>query len=277
MRSFDGVPIAVHPYAATGNGPDIWLSHATGFCAACWTPVVDGLSALAGRIVGWDHRGHGGSGSNGVPVSWWDMGGDVLAIVDSFPRRDAPSIGVGHSMGAATLVIAEITRPGTFDAIVAVEPILIDPPVRRTDYPLAAVVRKRRRTFPMRQNAMANFERKVPFSRWHRDALDGYISEGLRDTIDGVELACHPDFEAEVYDTAGAHGAMALLDRVEASVHVVVGSESDTVDLSLAGRIVEALPQATLEVVEGAGHLIPMEQPDAVVAAVASVFAQNAE
>lgn len=275
MRSFDGVAIAVHPYAVTGNGPDIWLSHATGFCAACWAPVVDGLSATAGRMVAWDHRGHGGSRDNGSPVSWWDIGGDVLAVLESFSRRDAPSVGVGHSMGAAALVIAEITRPGTFDAIVAVEPIIIDPPVRRTDYPLAAVVRRRRRTFPMREKAMANFARKAPFSRWHTDALYGYISDGLRDTIDGVELACHPEFEAEVYDTAGAHGAMALLGHVEATVHVVVGSESDTVDRGLADRIVAALPRATLQVVDGGGHLIPMEQPDVVVAAVETVLART--
>jgi pimeloyl-ACP methyl ester carboxylesterase len=201
-------------------------------------------------------------------MSWWDVAGDVSEVVSSFPDRGALSIGVGHSMGGAALVMAELTRPGTFDAMVVVEPILLTGPFRRTPYPLADVVRKRRRAFPMRERARANFERKIPFARWHPAALQGYISDGLVDTPDGVELACDPAFEAEVYETAGAHGAMALLHRLDLPFHVVVGELSDTYDVDWASRIVAAVPGATLEVIAGGTHFIPFEQPEVVVAAV---------
>jgi pimeloyl-ACP methyl ester carboxylesterase len=270
--SFDGTPVAVHPFPAAGSGPDIWLAHATGFCAGCWAPVAHGLADLAGRIVGWDHRGHGGSGSNGLPVSWWDMAGDTVEVVSSFPERDAGSIGVGHSMGGAAVVMAALTRPGLFDAIVAVEPILLAPPYRRTPYPLAEVVRKRRRTFPMREKARANFGRKIPFSRWHPDALAGYISHGLVDTADGVGLACAPEFEAEVYDTAGAHGVMGLLRRLDVPFHVIVGDASDTYDVAWAAEIIDAVPGASLQVVPGGTHFIPFEQPEVVVGAVERII-----
>jgi pimeloyl-ACP methyl ester carboxylesterase len=270
--SFDGTGVAVHPFPARGRGPDIWLAHATGFCAGCWTPVAAGLAGLAGRIVGWDHRGHGGSDSNGCPVSWWDMAGDAIEVVSSFPPRQVPSIGVGHSMGGAAIVMAALTRSGLFDAIVLVEPILLAPPYRRTPYPLAEVVRKRRRSFPMREKARANFERKIPFSRWHPDALSGYLNHGLVECADGVELACAPEFEAEVYDTAGAHGAMALLGDLDLPVHVMVGDASETYDIAWARKIVDAIPGATLEVVAGGTHFIPFERPEVVVAAVERII-----
>jgi pimeloyl-ACP methyl ester carboxylesterase len=171
-------------------------------------------------------------------------------------------------MGGAAMVMAALTRPGLFDAIVLVEPILLAAPFLRTPYPLAEVVRKRRRTFPMRERARANFERKVPFSRWHPDALSGYLAHGLVDTADGVELACAPEFEAEVYDTAGAHGAMALLGRLDLPVHVIVGDASETYDVAWARKIVDAIPGATLEVVAGGTHFIPFERPEVVVEAV---------
>ncbi|MGF1664807.1 MAG: alpha/beta fold hydrolase [Acidimicrobiia bacterium] len=272
MISFDGTAVAVHPFPAAGRGPDIWLAHATGFCAGCWAPVADGLAAVAGRIVGWDHRGHGGSGSNGFPVSWWEMAGDVIEVVSSFPPRHAPSIGVGHSMGGAATVMAALTRPRLFDAVVLVEPILLAPPYRRTPYPLAEVVRKRRRTFPMREKARANFERKIPFSRWHPDALSGYLSHGLVDTADGVELACAPEFEAEVYDTAAAHGARGLLGRLDLPVHVIVGDVSDTYDVAWAAEIVDAIPGASIQVVAGGTHFIPFERPEVVVEAVERII-----
>jgi pimeloyl-ACP methyl ester carboxylesterase len=268
VKSFDGVDVDVHPFPSTGDGPDVWLSHATGFCCACWRPVAAGLASGAGRIVGWDHRGHGGSGSPSLPVSWWDIARDVVGIVSSFPDRGGLSVGVGHSMGGAVLAMAQLTRPGLFDVIVAVEPILLGPPYRRTAYPLAEVVRKRRRSFPMREKARANFERKTPFSRWHPEALDGYIDQGLTDTDDGVELSCLPEFEAEVYDTASGHGAFPLLGRLDIPFHVIVGDASDTYDVAWAEKIVEAAPNASLQVVAGGTHFIPMEQPDVVVAAV---------
>ena len=134
-------------------------------------------------------------------------------------------------------------------------------------------VRKRRRTFASREQAYANFQRKVPFSRWHPDALGGYISGGLRDVPEGAELACHPEYEAEVYETATAHGALELVGLVKGTVDVMVGDRSDTVDLELAERMVQALPNGRLTVVPGAGHLIPMEQPDDVASAVRRLVA----
>jgi pimeloyl-ACP methyl ester carboxylesterase len=56
---------------------------------------------------------------------------------------------------------------------------------------------------------------------------------------------------------------LAALSRVEASVSVVVG-EHDMRDFHMAAEaLVEALPNAQKTIVPGAGHLAPLEQPQA--------------
>jgi pimeloyl-ACP methyl ester carboxylesterase len=199
------------------------------------------------------------------------MATDVLTVVDG------SGIGVGHSMGGAALVMAEVTRPGTFSALVLAEPILLAPPVRRGSYPLAEVVRKRRRVFGSRAAARENFVSKLPFSRWGSAALDGYVAGGLVDAANGVVLGCDPDFEADVYDRSTGHGVLELVSRVSAPVVVLVGEDSDTYDVEWAGVIASAFPQGRLEVVRAGTHFIPMEQPEVVAAAVRSVVDQDAE
>lgn len=261
MRTSDGVELAVRVVEGAGDRGDLWFSHATGFCGACWGPVIEQVRPSVRRIIVWDFRGHGRSGRVVPPVSWWDMAGDVADIMGEVGTADGPTIGVGHSMGGAALVMAELTKPGTFDGLVLVEPILLGDPIRRTGYPLADVVRKRRRVFESRERALMNFSRKLPFSRWDRTALEGYVADGLRDGPDGLELACVPEFEAEVYDTAHGHGSYRLIGRLAPPVTVIVGDRSDTYDVNWARSITSAMPRGELVVVAGGTHFIPMEQP----------------
>jgi pimeloyl-ACP methyl ester carboxylesterase len=246
----------------TGSAPSgtVWLSHATGFNGACWNPVIERLREDAATIVVIDHRGHGRSQRVPIPISWWDMGNDVRWIVDRVDGP-APHIGVGHSMGGAAITMAEVTRPGTFGAMVLVEPILLGDPIRRTDYPLAEVVRKRRRQFVSREKARSNFGRKTPFSRWDPKAIDGYVASGLRDEDGALVLSCLPEFEAEVYDAAHAHGAFRLLRHLRPPTVVMMGEEADTFGLDWAGEIVRAMSDAELAVVAGGDHFIPMSHP----------------
>jgi pimeloyl-ACP methyl ester carboxylesterase len=264
MRSHDGTDLFVEVLDGAGSTGSVWLSHATGFNGACWAPLIESIRSEVGRIVVWDHRGHGRSNAVPMPVSWWDMGNDVVLLLDQIGPGPGPVIGVGHSMGGAAVVMAEITRRGSFDALVLVEPILLGEPTRRTDYPLADVVRKRRRVFESRERARLNFGRKAPFSHWHPAAVDGYVSAGLREDGDTFVLACAPDFEAEVYDAAHAHGAFVLLDQVQAPSVVMMGEEADTYGLDWAQQIVRAMPTAELSVVAGGDHFIPMSHPNLV-------------
>ena len=60
-------------------------------------------------------------------MSWDATGADVLAAVDSLGLNDP--VAAGHSMGGASILIAQLARPGTFRELWAFEPIVMPPEV----------------------------------------------------------------------------------------------------------------------------------------------------
>lgn len=263
-----GVEVAV--YRRPGGSPCVFLAHATGFCAGVWRPVVDALDR-PGRtwtVTAWDARNHGASGRAPHPISWWDVAADAARVVEAMPRR-GPVIGVGHSMGGATLLMAQAGH-ALFDVLVLIEPILPGPPIGRVDHPLVGLARRRRREFPTRADARANFASKPPFSTWDPGALDGYVDGGIIEEEGGARLACLPEDEAEVFLGASAHGMVERLGEVEIPVLLLVGSDTDTYPVSWAAELARKLPAGHLDVIEGGTHFLPMERPELVARRIAA-------
>jgi pimeloyl-ACP methyl ester carboxylesterase len=266
IRSSDGTTVAVYD-GDLDSGARLFLSHATGFCAGAWAAVI-GESALG--WTAWDFRGHGRSGRVASTLSWWEMGGDAAAVRDA-TRADA-AVGVGHSMGGAALLMAEIDRRGRFDALVLYEPIIPPPPFRRdTELLLARLARKRRAVFESRQEALDNYAGKPPFDRWDARALHGYVQGGLVDETGETVLACGPATEAEVFIASGAHALVDRLVEVEIPVTVVCGAETDTYPLEWAHHLASSLPRGDLLVLPDTGHFGPMERPVELAQIIASV------
>jgi len=234
------------------------LAHATGFCGGVWRPVVAALPEDFETRV-WDFPCHGSAPKLEHPIDWWAMGNWALRQVTGV---SGPLIGVGHSMGGAALLMAEITAPGTFSELLLVEPIVFPPPFGRYEAPMAALAEKRRNHFPSRDEARANFAGKLPFSSWDRLALDGYVECGLVETDEGAELACRPLDEAEIYRAATQHGAWDLLGKVGVPVSVLAGESSATHTADFVRYLASQIPHCEFEIVPGTGHFLPMEMPE---------------
>ena len=117
----DGVGIAVYDFG--GEGPDLLLVHATGFCAEPFGPLA---RQLGGRFRCWalDLRGHGRSDRpDDGDFSWSGFATDVLAVIDHL-GLDRP-FGVGHSCGGATVLLAEQARPDSFRSLYCFEPVVM--------------------------------------------------------------------------------------------------------------------------------------------------------
>jgi pimeloyl-ACP methyl ester carboxylesterase len=235
----------------------IALAHATGACGGIWRPVVAELGRDFETLV-WDFPGHGGGRPLGHPVDWWDLGRFVLETVP------AGAVGVGHSMGGTALVMAEVLAPGTFRGLILVEPILLPPPYQPIDPVIAQRAEKRRTRFPSRAAAREGFAKRLPFSKWHSGALDGYVEGGLVETGGEVELACRPSDEAAIYRSAGAHGAWERLSEVSAPVLIMAGALSDTHPEEFCRQMAGQFRGAGFEIVGAASHFLPMEQPELV-------------
>lgn len=243
----------------------MFLAHATGFCARTLDGVIAGFPSTTAH----DFRGHGRSGPGPLPVSWWDMASDVAAVRAATPAESA--VGFGHSMGGAALAMVEIERPGSFDALVLFEPIVFGRPFGRRDHHLARLAERRRRAFPSKAAARDNFLGKPPFDGWTEAAFEGYLEDGLSARDGSVELSCVPEFEAEVYRSAAAHGLFDRLDELSCPVTLVVGEESDTYPEGWPETLADAMPDARLVRVAGT-HFAPMEHPATIAEQIAAAF-----
>lgn len=270
VTAHDGVAVAAR--WTDGGQPGLVLAHATGFCKECWEPVASTPELSGIAMVSFDQRAHGDSGVPPLPFDWWDTARDVLTLIDR--AGWARPVGLGHSSGGAALAMAEILRPGSFGALVLVEPILLPGPVgRRDDNPLAAGAERRRHSFPSRRAALEAFRGRGPFARWTEEALGAYVEGGLRRSGDAWALKCAPEHEAEHYRVAWATGAWDRLGDVGCPVIVAGGEQSASHPRAFLEELAARFPAARLEMLPGATHFAPMERPRLVAALVGEALA----
>jgi pimeloyl-ACP methyl ester carboxylesterase len=249
-----------------GRGTPVLAVHATGFCKELWTPVARLLAPHP--VVATDQRGHGDSAAPPPPYDWWDLGRDALEVLTGC-GLEGP-VGLGHSSGAAALVMAELLRPGTFAALVLVEPIIFPlPPLRMEDNPMTVAALRRRRSFASEAEAAASLRGRGAFAGWTEEALALYVRHAWRDEAGARVLKCAPETEAEFYRGATAHGAWARLHEVGCPVVLAAGRESTSHPVEFIAGMRERFAAARLEVIPGAGHFLPMERPDVVASLVA--------
>lgn len=273
----EGAGIAVEGSAGDGT-PSILYVHANGFCKELWRPVARAVDEVHPEAT-WlsiDLRGHGASDRGGPPYRWHPLAVDILEILGGTNGAPADAaaagiVGVGHSMGGASLARAEILRPGTFRALVLIEPILFPPPHGRTDIPLADVAMHRRRVFPDRDATHRRFASAGPFSSWDPEVLDLYVDHAWGPGPEGWTIRCEPAVEADYYREGNNVDTWDRLHEITTPVTLVAGERSDTHRGEYLDRLHARFAAADLVIVEEAGHLVPMERPRAIADIVAAV------
>ena len=276
ISSTDGVTIAMHDFGGTGS--PILLSHATGFHGHCMKPIADGLMSNH-HVMALDHRGYGDAETvDPAGISWDQYGLDALAAAQylSDQHNGEPIVGIGHSMGGASLLMAAQRAPQLFRALFVFEPIVfppVDESVDRPVNPLAGGARKRRSTFDSYEDALANYASKPPMSAFHPDAREQYVLHGFKKTDNGVELKCLPEHEAVTYETGGTSGAWEQLGNIQTRTWVISGALAPFQPSSFAEAVSQQMTSSTFIRWDEVGHFGPLERPDLIVTYVASVLA----
>lgn len=275
VPSTDGVILELHDM--DGDGPDVLVAHATGFCAGAYGPFADRLAGHGFHVWGLDFRAHGESTAPADgDLSWHGMTDDVLAVADAI--GSGPLLGYGHSMGGACLVAAELRRPGTLRRAVIFEPIIVP---RGFDSPpggnhLAVSARRRRPSFPSRPDALTRYASRPPLGAFRADALAAYVEHGFVEDDDGtVTLACSPVHEAAAFEAPGKP-QIGEVDGV--AVPVVVGCGQRYLGpgpADFAPDVADALPQGSLVRYAHLNHFGPFQDPDTLADDAATAFAES--
>ena len=275
--SLDGVMLAFHDF--NGTGSPILLSHATGFHAHCFEPLAEMLNSEH-HVVGFDHRGYGDAETvDPTHIEWTEYGNDALAAARKVyaSHNNEPIIGIGHSMGGASLLMAAQREPHLFRALFVFEPIVFPPsPVddaERPGSPLPGGARKRRSHFADFEEALQNFASKRPLSNFHSQAREAYVRHGFKKSSDGgIELKCLPEHEARTYETGGSSGAWDTLPTIQTPVWVMAGVLAPFQPSTFAGAVAEQMPNGTFVQWDELSHFGPLENPQMIADFVVSVI-----
>lgn len=198
--------------------PPMIFAHATGFHARVWDAVIEHFPER--RVLSLDLRGHGRS--EGGPIDdWRTMSSDVGAFLKQLRIKRA--LGVGHSMGAHTLLQCGVDQPDAFSKLVLFDPVILPPefyvqgaPGFGGDAPHPAI--RRKRDFESAEEMIERFKDRDPYNLFDDRVFKDYCRFGLLPSGRGkwLELACLPEMEASVYGSSrsnsGIHDTARKLD-----------------------------------------------------------------
>ena len=255
-----------------GTGPLAHLSHATGFCAGAYTPLAAKLRPYL-HVIGMDDRGHGKTSAPADPgrLKNWDIFADDLArLLEQFQE---PVIAMGHSRGAVTSMLIAISRPELVRALVLIDPTILPYSwmwwwflAKKTGLarfvPIAYKAAQRRNGWLSREAMFAAYQGKGPFQGWKDGFLEGYITEGTKETGQGtIKLCCEPAWESRCF-AACPHDVWRYIPKILQPTLVLYGAESDTFLASAVRRFKARVPTASFRRLEHTSHFVPMEQPE---------------
>lgn len=265
VEAADGIRLAT---AHGGQGDaDLFFVHANGFCKEVWNPVISAIQTEPFAWLSMDLRGHGDSSMSEPPMHWDLLGRDVVALLDGRPGL----VGVGHSAGGAAVARAAAASPNAFTHLVLIEPIILPAAPERAESHLSNAARKRRRVFESRAVAKERFS-EGPFGDWTAEAVDAYLDGGFRQTDAGFELKCSPETEAEFFVSGFDHDTWDLIGAIDAPVTIIAGGRSTTHVDPYLGMLADQFTNVDVIVLEDAGHLVPMEEPEQVAEVIDAVM-----
>ncbi len=266
-----------------GQGPTLWMVHATGFHGRVWDQVIHHLGG-GHHVIATEQRGHGRSEAADFNT-WADFARDQAALAAAFELQGA--VGIGHSMGAYALVQAAAAEPSRFRQLVLIDPVLLAPaayllpPVPPgTLHPAAS----RKHRFDSVQTMFDRFVARPPYSVFNPQSLMDYCQHGLRPADDGqgFQLACAPAFEGKVYPLARQEpGIYASIRALQIPVLVVRARPQDPAILpwdplgtpTWAGLAKEFSKGRDLQLMDKT-HMLPMEDPALTARLISEAIAQ---
>ena len=253
--------------------PSLLFVHATGFHGRCWDGIIERFADC--HCIAYEQHGHGRS--EGGPIEHWGaVGAELAAFVDSLGYSFG--VGIGHSMGAHSLVVAAALSP-VFERLLLIDPTIFDPAsyTEEANYRRAIsgnVPSSRRRSeFDSPEQMIESLAGKGSFPVFDRRMFEDYCRHGLIEQEDGsFHLACSPQVESSVYVSSRSNNK--IYDNVHAidvPVHIMRARQGErdgqSIDFSTSPTwppLVNEFAQASDQLYPDTTHFIPQQDPDEV-------------
>lgn len=237
-----------------GPGPVVVLLHGFPFDRTMWSYQVAEVGATY-RVITPDLRGHGETAAPDGAYPIDDMADDVIDLLDALQLTEPLVVG-GLSMGGYIALSLALRYPERLRGL-----ILIDTKAG-ADTPEAAANR-------------LNLARQVEETHSTAAVVDGMLPRIFSSVTrehrpEAIEMIHERMVKTHPRAVAGALRGMAArpdrtgdLPRIAVPTLVLVGEDDAVTPPADARLMAESIPNARYEVIPNAGHLAPVENPEA--------------
>jgi len=235
----------------SGAGPLVILMHGIGGNRTNWHDQLPVFAAHF-RAVSWDTRGYGASDDYEGPLDFGDFARDLARVLDHF--RSARAHLVGLSMGGmiamdfysrypervATLTICD-SLPG-FNHLTA---------------------EQRREFIRLRQEPLLAGKEPKDIAPAVAGTLIGRSAHpGSFERLVASMSVLHKESYLKTIAGTATYQRLFELEKVAVPTHIVVGDEDRLTPPEMSRLMAQRIPGACLSLIEGAGHLSNIEQPE---------------
>jgi 3-oxoadipate enol-lactonase len=247
-------------YEERGEGMPVVLLHGFPFDHTIWAAQLAALSD-GYRVIAPDLRGHGHSPA---PEGLYDMdimASDVVKLLDDLDIEQA--VWVGHSMGGY------ITLAGLRRAISRIRAVAFVATHPRPDSPDKRIQRLQSADLAL-QNGPRDIalsmmgvlfapevDRKSPLAQRIYDIMASTPAHGVAGALRGM---------------AERPASLLTIQRLQKPSVIIGGAEDQIVTPDTADWMATEIPDTELVLIDGAGHLPMVEQPDATTEALRTFF-----
>jgi pimeloyl-ACP methyl ester carboxylesterase len=244
-----GAQPAAAEHLDEGNGPPLLFLHHFGGSSRSWRGVIDRLSHRH-RCIAPDLPGFGTAADRPGPFTTAAAADVITALIEALALQDYRI--VGHSMGGKIALAVAARAPPGLRGLILLAP---SPP---TPEPIPAADRGHLLASWGDRDATAAIVDKISVRALSRLDREQQIAD---------MLASSQEAWAAWLNRGSREDLSAALGRIAVPITIVSGSGDRTVGTAVLHReLLQKTPSATLEIISGAGHLLPIEARDEVAA-----------
>ncbi|MFD0312184.1 alpha/beta fold hydrolase [Streptomyces sp. NPDC127119] len=244
------------------DGPPVVLLHGTPFSSYVWHEIAPALAAEGHRVHVWDMPGYGASAkSDGQDVSLKAQGVVFAQLLDRWGLTN-PSV-IAHDFGGCVSLRAHLLHGAAYGRLALVDPVALAP----WGSPFFRLVAAHADVFgqlpaPLHEALVREYVGSASRRGLRPDVLTGLVAPWTGE--DGQAAFYRQIAQADQAHTDEIQG---LYPSMDLPVTVCWGAEDTWIPPAKGEELTALIPGARLRTIPAAGHLVPLDAPARLLAA----------
>ena len=251
-------------YTAHGSGAPVVLLHGLAEDRTSWQQVQDGLRDVG--TFAYDLRGHGGTSAGQGEGTLAQLGQDLIAFLEGVT---GPATCIGFSLGGTIVIWAAAHRPDLVSRLVLVG--------------TSSIVGRRAGDFFAERIALLERDAQA-FKAAMRDDTAAQLAAATSkiDAVTAQRIRAVGDGKGYINAARAMRGLVdhpltPLLERIACPVDVIGGEKDAFCPRKAADGLMRGLKSARYHEIEGAGHLMSVDNPKRYLDAIATCLRERSQ